>query len=145
MTHDTPIPVAAAILEDAGRILIARRGPGDPMAGRWELPGGKLEPGESPRDCLRRELQEELGIETAVGAFFGTSLHRYDHVAIRLLAYRVELVAGAIRPTVHDRCLWVPRQRLGEYDFCPADRPLVARLIHGAEGAAGLEAAEARP
>jgi 8-oxo-dGTP diphosphatase len=145
MPHDTPIPVAAAILEDAGRILIARRGPGDPMAGRWELPGGKLEPGESPRDCLRRELQEELGIETAVGAFFGASLHRYDHVAIRLLAYRVRLVAGAIRPTVHDRCLWVPLQRLGEYDFCPADRPLVAQLVHGAEGEAGLETAEGRP
>jgi 8-oxo-dGTP diphosphatase len=99
------------------------------MAGKWELPGGKIEAGESPRACLQRELHEEFGIVTAIDAFFGASVHHYEHVSIRLLAYRARLVDGDIRLTVHDRCRWVPVSRLGDFDFCAADQPLVTRLV----------------
>jgi 8-oxo-dGTP diphosphatase len=129
VSRTAPIPVTAAILEHQGRVLIARRGPDDPMAGRWELPGGKVEAGESPRACLQRELFEEFGVLTAFGAFFGASVHHYAHISIRLLAYRARLVEGEIRLTVHDRCRWVPVTRLGAFDFCAADQPLVTRLI----------------
>ena len=63
--------VTAAVIEREGRVLVARRRGGDRFAGLWEFPGGKIEPGEAPRDCLRREILEELGLDVEVGASLG--------------------------------------------------------------------------
>jgi len=70
------VTVTAALIARDGRLLVARRAAGRSQGGLWEFPGGKLEPGEAPEDCLRRELREELGIESTVGAFFDESVHR---------------------------------------------------------------------
>lgn len=68
-----PLAVAAEIIVGGNSVLMARRGPGDRLEGVWEFSGGKLEPGETGPDCLRRELREELGIESEVGDLFGES------------------------------------------------------------------------
>lgn len=121
---DSPlfIRVAAAILEQNGCVLLARRAEAkDPLAGRWEFPGGKLEPGETPEACLQRELTEELGIETQIDKFFAES--SYPETSIQLLAYRVRWTGGALCPKVHDKLAWVADDIL-HYDLLPADIPL---------------------
>lgn len=122
------VSVTAAILIHEGRILIARRPSGDRLAGFWEFPGGKLEVGETPRACLKRELFEEFGIQTRVGQFFDQTEYHYDHLAVRLLVFQAEIVAGDLQPAVHDAIRWVTPDQMGRYRFAPADRPIVANL-----------------
>ncbi len=124
------VAVTAAILTHEGRILIARRPAGDRLAGLWEFPGGKLEPGETPREGLRRELNEEFGILTRIGSFFDQTDYHYDHMIVRLMVYQAELEEGELKPTAHDAVRWVTPEQMGEYRFAPADRPIVARLQH---------------
>jgi len=120
--------VTAGIIEKDGKILIARRKQGDSQAGKWEFPGGKLEPGETPENCLRRELREELGIETEVGAFVCSTRFVYRHIAVELLFYRTAVVSGEIRLHEHDRIEWVSPEALAGFDFLEADEPVVRRL-----------------
>lgn len=130
MTVPDPIMVAvtAAILIRGNRILIARRPTGDRLAGFWEFPGGKVEIGETPRACLKRELHEEFGIHTRIGRFFDQTEYHYDHLAVRLLVFQAEIEAGDLQPTVHDAVRWVTPDQMGRYRFAPADRPIVKRL-----------------
>lgn len=121
--------VTAAILFNDSRVLIARRRAGDSLADKWEFPGGKIENGESPEECLRREMSEEFKISIEVGAFFGDSLYHYEHGAIRLLAYHARWLSGELQPVVHDEFRWVAPAELEDFDFAPADIPLVQRLI----------------
>ena len=122
------IDVTAAILIENGRVLIARRRPGASQAGLWEFPGGKVRPGESPAQCLKREIQEELGIEIAVGEFFGESVYAYEDKTIRLLAYRVRAEGGEMSRNDHAELAWVAIADLGRYRFCPADVPFTEKL-----------------
>ena len=117
--------------------LITRRRAGGPLGGLWEFPGGKLEPGESPDDALRRELREELGIEVEVGRIFDVVYHRYPTFTVLILLYRCRLRSGTPRPLEVDEVRWASLADLGGYEFLPADVPLVARLE--AEGAASSE------
>lgn len=116
--------VAGAIL-DGGRVLAARRGPGRAHAGLWELPGGKVEPGESDAQALARELMEELGIEVSVGACIGTSTWEGRLV---LVAYACHVVVGEPVRTEHTELRWVPAASLGELSWAPADVPLLEPL-----------------
>ncbi len=122
------IDVTAAILIENGRVLIARRRPGASQAGMWEFPGGKVRPGESPAQCLKREIQEELGIEIAVDEFFGESVYAYEDKTIRLLAYRVRAEGGEMSRNDHAELAWVAIADLGRYRFCPADVPFTEKL-----------------
>jgi mutator protein MutT len=122
------IDVTAAILIENGRVLIARRRPGASQAGMWEFPGGKVRPGESPAQCLKREILEELGIEIAVGEFFGESVYAYEDKTIRLLAYRVRAEGGEMSRNDHAELAWVAIADLGRYRFCPADVPFTEKL-----------------
>jgi 8-oxo-dGTP diphosphatase len=124
----TMIDVTAAIWVENGRVLIARRRPGVSQAGLWEFPGGKVRPAETPEQCLRREIQEELGVRIAVEDFFGESTHAYEAGTIRLLAYRVSAESGEIALNDHAELAWVAMADLGGYRFCPADVPLVKKL-----------------
>ena len=84
MISDRPlISVTAAILVRDGKILIAQRKSSDHLAGKWEFPGGKIEYGETPEDCLKRELHEEFGIDTRIGVFLAESVYHYDRISIR--------------------------------------------------------------
>lgn len=122
------IDVTAAILIENGRVLIARRRPGASQAGMWEFPGGKVRPGESPAQCLKREIQEELGIRIVVGEFFGESVYAYEDKTVRLLAYRVRAEGGEMSLNDHAELAWVAIADLGRYRFCPADVPFTEKL-----------------
>ena len=124
----TRILVAAAIIVQEGKILIARRSEGRHQAGKWEFPGGKVEEGETPEACLVREIQEELGIRIETGALFAESQYRYDAHAVRLLAFGAKKTAGEYRLAVHSEIRWVLPGELGSFDFAPADIPITERL-----------------
>ena len=124
--------VTAAVIEEGGRVLIARRKAADRFGGLWEFPGGKLEPGEAPESGLRRELGEELGVETRVGEFLGAFPYESAWLSIELLAFRVSIERGEIRPIDHDEIAWVRPADLPGYEFTEPDRPLVALLAAGA-------------
>jgi 8-oxo-dGTP diphosphatase len=120
--------VAAAIIRRNGLVLLARRSPEENLGGFWEFPGGKVENGETPEECLARELYEELGILTRIGEKFAESLHQYDHGNFRILAYLVDCIGGNPRPNVHDRLEWVEIDDIAGYQLLPADIPILVSL-----------------
>lgn len=124
-------PVTAAILEQDGKVLIARRSPGQKQAGLWEFPGGKLEAGETPEQCLERELTEELGLKIEVGPFFAENLYAYKSGTIRLMAYRARVWGGQLSLAVHSEIRWVSPAELLQYELSPADVK-IAKLLAGA-------------
>lgn len=122
------IRVAAAIIEKDGRYLIARKRVGA-LAGMWEFPGGKIEQGESPEECLKREIYEEFGMEITVEEYLVTSRYTYPHIAIELLGYHATYRRGGLSLTDHDRIEWVNPAEMVNYTFAPADLPLVSALL----------------
>ena len=124
----TVTEVTAAVILRDGRVLIARRRKGDRQGGKWEFPGGKRLPGESPEEGLRRELYEELGVRCRIGLPFGTWEHTYDYGAIRLLFYLVSDMKGDIRLNTHEEARWVLPGELISYDFSEADRPAALKI-----------------
>jgi 8-oxo-dGTP diphosphatase len=120
--------VTAAILIKDSKILIAKRKSDDRQANKWEFPGGTVEQNETPEECLKRELQEEFGINISVGTFFGENTYHYDHGSIKLLAYLASLVSGKLAPKDHSEFRWVSTEQLSDYDFAPADIPFVEKL-----------------
>ncbi len=128
MQPDTsPIVVAAAVIEADGRYLITRREKGH-LAGLWEFPGGKLRPGETLAECLRRELREEVGAEVSVGEEIETVTWSYPERTLRLHFFRCRLLGGEITPREGQAFAWVAPHELERYPFPPADASLVARL-----------------
>jgi 8-oxo-dGTP diphosphatase len=119
--------VTAAIIVESGRLFLARRPEGDPLAGLWELPGGKIEPDETPEECLARELMEELMMACEVCELVATTTYRYEHGSFELLAYRVARMSE-YRPLVHDACAWIRRDELALHPLAPADEELVAQF-----------------
>jgi 8-oxo-dGTP diphosphatase len=121
--------VAAAIILREQDVLLARRGPLEQLAGYWEFPGGKVEPGESLADCLQRELREELGVDAVIGDVVAESTYRYDHGSFLLVGMRTHLKSTNIRLTVHDQATWVPVTDLLSYALAPADIPIAAAIV----------------
>lgn len=123
------IHVMAAVITDArGRILLARRTEGRDLAGCWEFPGGKREPGESPEDALVRELHEELGIEARVGDPVISVPQQYPDKRLCLDVRHVANWTGTPRGHEGQALAWVAPDKLMRYDMPPADRPVVAAL-----------------
>jgi 8-oxo-dGTP diphosphatase len=122
------IDVVAAVIEQRSRVLIARRAPHKHLAGFWEFPGGKVEPGETPEAALARELAEEFGVEATIGGLVGVSVHDDGTMIVRLTAYRARVAVDIRASTDHDRLEWVRRERLSGYRLAPADVPLLSRL-----------------
>jgi 8-oxo-dGTP diphosphatase len=126
--------VVAGILKHEGRILICRRRADQPHALKWEFPGGKLEPGESPEAALVRELREELGIECAPGA----ELMRYEFTypgknPILLIFLEVAAWRGAIENRIFDEVLWEQPHALATHDFLEGDEKFLAFYWPGIE------------
>ncbi len=111
-------------------MLIARRPQGKSLAGLWEFPGGKLEPGESPEACLIRELDEELGVQVAEACLapFVFASHAYESFHLLMPLYLCRRWSGAPQPREHEAIAWVKPNRMSEYPMPPADAPLVAWL-----------------
>ena len=130
--HEPPtvvVEVAAALIQDdAGRYLITRRRAGSHLAGLWEFPGGKREPGETLEECLRRELTEELGADFMVGERVETLRWSYPEKSVVLHFFRCRLVSGQVEARERQTCAWVEPARLDDYEFPAADRALIARL-----------------
>ncbi|HEY9593015.1 MAG TPA: 8-oxo-dGTP diphosphatase MutT [Spirochaetia bacterium] len=120
--------VTAGIMESDGRVLIARRRPGKHMGGKWEFPGGKIEPGETPEQSLHRELDEELAIRARVGEFLCSTSYVGDGVSLELLVYRIDAVEGEPQLLEHDEIRWVVPGDLLEYDLADSDRTVVEKL-----------------
>lgn len=120
--------VAAALFVQNGKILIARRSDDRHLAGHWEFPGGKAEPGETPEACLDREIREELGIEIEVGSLFAKNVHRYDSKTIELLVYRARPLSESYALSAHSEIRWVSAGELLGFDLAPADVPIARRI-----------------
>jgi 8-oxo-dGTP diphosphatase len=125
------ILVAACALVDVdGRVLIAKRPAGKALAGLWEFPGGKLEPGETPEACLIRELDEELGIKVATACLapFVFASHDYGETHLLMPLYLCRRWEGFVTAREHEALAWVKPAKMGDYPMPPADAPLVAWL-----------------
>lgn len=123
----TRLVVTAAIVERGERILVTRRPPGVHLAGLWEFPGGKCEPGESLAACMARELREELDVEGTVGEEVLTVSHEYPDRVVELHFLRCT-IAGTPRALLGQEIRWVDRQEIGTLAFPPADAALIERL-----------------
>jgi 8-oxo-dGTP diphosphatase len=132
--------VAGLIVGDDGRILITQRRPDQAHGGKWEFPGGKVEPGEAPVAALERELAEEIGVTVAVGRIWDVLFHAYPEFDLVMLVYVCRIITtspgasggGAPRAVEVADLAWVAPHDLAEWDILPADAPLVERL--GVEG-----------
>ena len=120
--------VTAAIILKDNRVLIAQRAPGENLAGKWEFPGGKIEHEETPQDCLKREIREELDVDIEVLDSFGESIYAYHSGTIKLMAFWCKWISGDFTLKVHSQIAWVNHNELDLYDFAPADIPLVEKL-----------------
>jgi 8-oxo-dGTP diphosphatase len=126
----TRIPVVAAVLLRGGRALVAQRPTGKHLALKWEFPGGKVEPGESPEEALRREIREELGVIIVTGRRLPSVVHQYETTCIELTAYCCSLASLESEPCAHEHAAlrWVSLEELKTLDLAPADIPLLAHL-----------------
>lgn len=130
MTKPILLVVAAALVDADNHVMIAQRPPGKPMAGLWEFPGGKLNPGETPEAALRRELHEELAIdvcETCLAPFTFAS-HGYETFHLMMPLYICRNWEGEITPREGQEIAWVRANRLQNYPMPPADLPLLPFL-----------------
>ncbi|MBN1288213.1 MAG: (deoxy)nucleoside triphosphate pyrophosphohydrolase [Actinobacteria bacterium] len=121
--------VAAAVISRDGRVLIARRKDDDRHPGKWEFPGGKVEEGESPEECVVREIAEEMGIVIRVCGEVALVGHRYDDVEIELAAFSCEIAGGEIENRGCSAHAWVAPESLLEFDLLPPDRE-IASILH---------------
>jgi 8-oxo-dGTP diphosphatase len=122
---------ACALIDPDGRVLIAKRPEGKPMAGLWEFPGGKVEQGEAPEMALIRELAEELGIDVTASCLapLAFASHAYEEFHLLMPLYVCRRWHGTMRACEGQELKWVRPLRLREFAMPPADEPLIAHLI----------------
>ncbi len=127
------IHVTCAIIERDGLILAAQRSATMSLPLKWEFPGGKINQGESPEECLRRELVEELGIAVAVGKSLPASTHHYPLFSVTLYPYLCTIEAGEIVLHEHAAIAWLPPDELKTLDWAEADLPVIEEFLAFAE------------
>jgi 8-oxo-dGTP diphosphatase len=122
--------VAVALIDVDGRVLLAQRPQGKPMAGLWEFPGGKIQDGESPEAALIRELKEELDIDTHASCLAPLSFasHAYENFHLLMPLYVCRRWNGMVKPLEGQRLAWVRAAKLGDYPMPAADTPLIPVL-----------------
>lgn len=123
--------VAAALVDSDNRVLIAQRPEGKQLAGLWEFPGGKLEPGERPEDALVRELKEELGVDLCGPCLAPLTFasHSYENFHLLMPLYVGRKWEGIVRPAEGQAIKWARPRDLRKYPMPPADAPLIQPLI----------------
>lgn len=134
-----PLLVTAMLLFDTdGRALMAQRQSPPSLAGMWEFPGGKMDPGESPEECLEREILEELDLSVRVVRIADVVYHRYpDTGDVLILCYECRLVAGEPRAMEGQAYRWAHPSEMALLNIAPADLPIAARLRGLGNGAGG--------
>ncbi len=123
------IHVACAIIEHGGLVLAARRGEAMSMPLVWEFPGGKIEAGETPRQCLRRELMEELGITISVGAALEPVTHDYPSFTVTLYPFVCTMEGGEITLHEHAAIAWLAPEALPSLEWATADGPILENYL----------------
>ena len=128
------VEVAAGLICHDGRYLIAKRPTGVHLGGLWEFPGGKREQGETLEECLQRELFEELNIRIDILIPFHTIKHEYPEKTVELHFFRCTIGPGLARPVDCADIRWVLPSEMGNYQFPPADRPVIEALLRDSKG-----------
>lgn len=121
--------VVAAAIEKNGRYLLGKRPEGKMLAGLWEFPGGKVEPGETPEEALRRELREELDIEVDIAEHIVTVEHGYSHLSVTIHLFRCKHLSGTPKKLYHSEIKWVPRSHFARYAFPAANHKFIEALM----------------
>jgi 8-oxo-dGTP diphosphatase len=122
-------PVVTALIRKKGEVLLGRRPEEGSLAGQWEFPGGKIELGESPREALKRELSEELGIEAEIGELRIANTHSYSDRGVLLLFYDVEFWKGEPKSKHHSELKWVVPTMLRKLDIPDANKKILDDLL----------------
>lgn len=125
------IKVTAAIIAERGKVFIARRKPTVKLGNLWEFPGGKVEDGETPEQCLKRELHEEFEIDVRIGKYLGTSVHEYEFGTIELMAYKTQVISGEFKLNDHVEIVWTSVDEINRFEFVAADLPFVEMIRRG--------------
>ncbi len=123
------IQVVAALIWQDDKFLICQRPQGKSQALLWEFAGGKVEGGESPQTALAREIREELAVDISVGDLYTVVNHTYPDKSISLSVYNAVITAGTPQLLEHNAMAWVTPEQAGKYQFCPADQPIVDKII----------------
>ncbi|MBP2651744.1 MAG: hydrolase [Firmicutes bacterium] len=122
------LKVTAALLIKSGKVLIAKKTPQDKRANQWEFPGGKIDLGETPEECLIRELREEFNIRITVDSLFTESLYTHSAGQILVMAYFCTWTSGTLQLTEHATYRWVYPTELSGYDIVASDAPIANKL-----------------
>jgi 8-oxo-dGTP diphosphatase len=122
------LAVACAMIDDDGRVLVTRRPEGKPMAGFWEFPGGKIEPGESPEQALIRELTEELGVTVGERCLAPLTFvsHAYENYHVLMPLFVTRRWTGELEAREGQELAWTTAARLREFRLLPSNEPLIA-------------------
>ena len=122
------IEVVAALIRDENRVLLCRRPDGKAQGGKWEFPGGKIEPGETGEAALERECREELDVTLAVGSALADVNQDYPERSVHLTLFEAQIASGTPRRLEHSEIRWVLPEQIEEFDLCPADARLMDQL-----------------
>jgi len=122
--------VACAIIERDGLVLAARRSASMSFPLKWEFPGGKIDPGESPQECLHRELLEEMGVSVGIRAALPTHTHRYPDLSVTLYPFVCAIVSGQITLHEHAAVNWLAPEKLDSLDWLEADFAVIRSYLH---------------
>jgi len=127
----TPIAVVCALIERDGHVLMAQRPAHKHLGGKWEFPGGKVEPGETPEAALHRELREELGCTVEILRPLAPHTHAYATITVQLIPYVTRLLSSSDTPHTHEHAAlrWVPAGELSSLDLPEADLPIIADYL----------------
>ena len=128
------IHVVCGVAMSNGRVFMARRRPEKSYGGHWELPGGKVEPGEAHQEALTRELHEELSIKVEVGKFLASGVDQKNDVRIILHGYQIEMKSQPLSSSDHDLMEWFTSQEIQSLAIPPADLPILAALFTQSRG-----------
>jgi len=129
MNPNKQIHVTCAIIERDGLVLAAQRSATMSLPLKWEFPGGKIEPGELPDQCLRRELIEEMGISINIGRELSRKTHRYPTITVTLYPFVCDIESGDITLHEHAAIIWLPPQELHTLDWAEADIPVIKSYL----------------